>query len=146
MATKKEIYASAMELCETHGASDELVSGLTDLLAPKTGGATVNVEEVFDGKNLQCSVSGVWLPATTEFFYEDKGGKSPFNGLKRTSRLGEAARKAHNKAVSASCNAIMSDVLDGELSAEDGKIAIEAEKAKVVDYSSVTTEPTEAAE
>lgn len=138
MATKKEIFESAMALCEQEGASAELVKGLTDLLAPKTGGAKINVEDVFDGEKLQCSVSDVWLPATAEYFYEDKSGKSPFNGLRRLSRQAEAIRKAHDKKIKASKAAIMSDVLDGNISPEEGKEAVEALLADKPDYSTVT--------
>jgi len=137
MATKKETHATAMALCEEHGASENLINGLTDLLAPKSGGATVNVDEVFDGENLQCAVSGEWLPATEEYFYEDKGGKSPFNGLRRLSRQAESIRKTHAKKIKASENAIMNDVLDGEMTPEDGKVQVAALKTEVPDYSAV---------
>ena len=139
MATKKEIFALAMVLCEQEGASEALIKGLTDLLAPKTGGAKVNVEDVFnaDENLLQCSVSGVWLPATAEYFYEDKSGKSPFNGLRRLSRQAESIRKTFDKQLKASKNAIMADVLDGVISPEEGKERVEELKAAKPDYSSV---------
>ena len=139
MASKKELFASAMELCETHGASDALVAGLTDLLAPKSGGATVNVADVYneDEGTLLCSVSGVWLPATAEYFYEDKSEKSPFNGLRRLSRQAESIRKQHTKQIKASEAAIMNDVLDGELDATEAKEQIAELKASKPDFSSV---------
>ena len=142
MATKKEIFAAAIVLCETHKASDELVKGLTDLLEPKAGGAKVNVEDVYNEAEgtLLCSVSNVWLPATLDFFYEDKSGKSQFNGLRRLSRQAESIRKTHTKTVAASEKAIMSDVLDGVISPEDGKAKVEAIKAVTPDYSVVTAE------
>lgn len=138
--TKKELFASAMELCEANDASKELVSGLTDLLAPKTGGATVVVEDVYnkDEGTLLCSVSGVWLPATVEYFYEDKSGKSHFNGLRRLSRQAESIRKTHTKTIKASETAIMNDVLDGEMSVEDGKAQVAALKDSKPDFSAVT--------
>ena len=128
-----------MELCEANKASTELVAGLTALLAPKTGGATVDVESVYNAEDeeLLCSVSGVWLPATTEYFYEDKSGKSPFNGLRRLSRQAESIRKTHIKTVKASEAAIMNDVLDGHLDNEDAKEQIAELKASKPDFSSV---------
>ena len=139
MASKKELFASAIALCEAHGASEELTAGLTDLLAPKAGGATVNVEEVYneDEGTLLCSVSGVWLPATEEFFYEDKSGASKFNGLKRLSRQAESIRKTFIKTQRASEAAIMNDVLDGEITPEDGKEMVATLKANKPDFSSV---------
>ena len=139
MASKKELFASAMELCEAHGASNELVSGLTDLLAPKAGGATVNVEEVYNESEdlLLCSVSGAWLPATEEYFYEDKSGKSQFNGLKRLSRQAESIRKTFIKTQRVSETAIMNDVLDGAITPEDGKEMVADLKANKPDFSSV---------
>ena len=54
---------------------------LIEALEPKKGGASVNVEDVFvanakDGKAyLLCSVSGLWLEATVDNFYEDLGNE-----------------------------------------------------------------------
>ena len=58
---------------------------LTDMLGPKTPGASVNIEDVVKRDasgfitELQCAVAGVFLPATLEYFYEDKSGKSQFH-------------------------------------------------------------------
>jgi len=139
MATKKEIFTAAMELCEANGASEELVNGLTDLLAPKTAGAKVKVEDVFNEETneLLCSVSNVWLPATAEYFYEDKSGKG-INGLRRLSRQAESIRKAHAKTIRASEAAIMDDVLNEVITNEDAKEKIAALKESKPDFSSVT--------
>ena len=140
MATKKEIFAAAIALCTQHEASDKLIEGLTDLLEPKSGGATVVVEDVYNEEEglLQCSVSGVWLPATLDFFYEDKSGKSPFNGLRRLSRQAESVRKTFIKVNKTSEQAIMNDVLDEVITQAEGKEKIAAIKALTPDYSSVT--------
>jgi len=137
---KKDTFAAVIALCTEHKASKVLVAGLTDLLEPKSGGAKVNVEDVMKDGNLLCSVSEKWLPATVEFFYEDKSGKSPFNGLRRLSRQAESIRKTHAKQVSTSEKAIMSDVLDGEMTPEDGKAKVAALKEVHPDYSGVTAE------
>lgn len=142
MATKQEIFNQALELCETHKASKNLVAALTELLEPKKGGASINVEDVFvakaaDGKAyLQCSVSGKWMEATADNFYEDLGNESnKFNGLKRLSRAAEAARKKASATKKATEKAVMDDLLAGNITAEEGKKLI-AEVAGP-DYSTV---------
>lgn len=153
MATKKEIYsnvsAAVAELCKANNVNSKIEAGLQSILdthlAPKTGGAQVDVDSVTtkDGNGniteMVCSVSGVSLPATAEFFYEDKNGEGfAGTGLKRLSRQAEAIRKAHTKVVKATEKGIMSDVLDGNISPEEGKAKVEAAKASKPDYSSVT--------
>lgn len=142
MATKKEIFASAMKICEDNKAPKALVEALTVLLEPKAGGATINLDEVTkkdaNGKitHLQCSVSGKFLPADAVHFYEDKSGKG-INGLRRLSRQAEAIRKDFAKVQTSSERAIMSDVLEGTISADAGKSKIAALKAKKADFSKV---------
>jgi len=142
MATKKEIFASAMAICAEHKAPKQLVEALTVLLEPKAGGATVNLDEVTKKNGngeiteIMCSVSGKFLPATVEYFYEDKSGKG-INGLRRLSRQAESIRKDAAKVATTSERAIMSDVLDGKLTPEQGKAKIEKIKATKPDYSSV---------
>ena len=148
MASKKEIFASAMEICAKHKVSKEFTAELTTLLEPKSGGSSVDLSTVtkVDDKGqvteIQCSLSGVWLPATSEFFYEDKSGKGikGLDGsmLKRVSKQGEAIRKQHTKALAATEKAIMTDVLDGNLKPEEGKAKLEKAKAIKPDYSKVT--------
>lgn len=142
MATKKDILAAALVICVAHKASEKLTAELTELLAPKSGGATIVVEDVYNAEEgtLLCSVSDVWLPATVDFFYEDKSGKSPFNGLRRLSRQAESIRKTHTKVTKASEAAIMNDVLDGHVSIEDANPQIAELKASKPDFSGVTVE------
>jgi len=150
MATKKEIFSTVSgavaKLCETNKINSKFQEALqaiiADNLAPKAGGATVNIEDVTkskDGKitEIQCSVSGVFLPATADFFYEDKAGKG-INGLKRLSRQAESIRKSHIKVLAATEKAIMADVLDGAMTPEAGKAKLEKAKAVKPDYSGVT--------
>lgn len=153
MATKKELFDTVSKeteaLCVQHKTSTKFNEALQVIIAlnlePKAGGATVNIDEVTKKNEageiteIQCSVSGVFLPATAEFFYEDKAGKG-INGLKRLSRQAESVRKTYIKTVSTSEKAIMSDVLDQVLTPEAGKAKIEALKAVQPDYSSVTAE------
>lgn len=151
--TKTELFTAVMTACEAHNAKPRLVEALTALLKPKTAGVSVNLDEVTRKNDageiveIQCSVSGVFLPATAEYFYEDKAGKG-INGLKRLSRQAESIRKTHLRTVQASERAIVADILDGVISNEEGKAKIEAIRASQPDFSTVgviTPEP-EAAE
>ena len=152
MASKKEIHATVTTavaaLCAQHKTPEAFNKALTSILdenlAPKASGASVNLDEVTkkgqDGKitEIQCSVSGKWLPATAEYFYEDKKGDGlGGTGLKRLSRQAEAIRKQHIKTVTATEKAIMADVLDGAMTPEQGKAKLEKAKAAKPDYSSV---------
>ena len=155
MATKLEIFetvtALATALCDEHKVPTKFREGLMNVLsenlAPKSSGATVNVDEVTkkdeSGKvtEILCSVSGKWLPATKEFFYEDKAGKGIADtGLKRLSRQAESIRKQYIKTLTATEKAIMADVLDGKMTPEQGKAKLEKAKATKPDYSGVTAE------
>lgn len=143
MASKTEVLALVLEACTAHNAKAPLVEALTEILKPKTAGMSVNLDEVTrkDDKgnitHIMCALSGKFLPATAEFFYEDKEGKG-INGLKRISRQGEAVRKSHTRNVSISEKAIVSDILDGVISNEEGKAKIEALRASKPDFSTVS--------
>lgn len=152
MATKQEIFdtvtTAVAALCATHKTpvkfNDELNLILSGNLAPKAGGASINIEDVTKSVNgkiteIQCSVSGIFLPASADFFYEDKAGKG-IDGLKRLSRQAESVRKTHIKTLAATEKAIMSDVLDGKMTPEAGKAKLEAAKAVKPDYSGVSRE------
>ncbi len=156
MASKKEIYETTTEAVEAlctqfktpKAFNEKLQAILTENLAPKTAGMTVNLDDVTrkdaNGKitEIQCSVSGVWLPATKEYFYEEKAEGKGIEGtdgshLKRLSRQAESVRKQFTKAQQASEKAIMADVLSGDLTPDEAKEALSATKAKKPDYLSV---------
>ena len=145
MASKTEILAQVLEVCTTFNAKQPLVDALTEILKPKSAGAVVNVDEVTQKDasgnitHLLCSVSGKFLPATADFFYEDKGGKGIL-GLKRLSRQAEGIRKTHLRNVMVSEKAIVSDILDSTstITNEEGKAKIEALRASKPDFSSVS--------
>ena len=159
MATKKEIFDTVSNetkaLCTKFKVPANVCTALTAIyeanLAPKASGATIDIDKVThkdaNGKitEIQCSLSGKFLPATKEFFYEDKAGKG-IDGLKRLSRQAEAIRKHHIKTVAATEKAIMSDVLDGVMTPKQAKAKLEAVKASKPDYSSVTAKVAPAAE
>jgi hypothetical protein len=152
MATKKELFETVSNqvtaLCEKHNVAKNILAALTVILtenlAPKAGGASVNIEDVTKSVNgkiteILCSVSGKFLPATVDFFYEDKGGKG-INGLKRLSRQAESIRKQHIKTLAATEKGIMSDVLDGKLTPEQGKAKLAKASEVKPDYSKVSAE------
>ena len=143
MATKKEILEQVDAVLVEHKASKPLTDALHAILAPKTGGATVNLDEVTKkdaaGKvtHIMCSLSGKFLPATEAFFYAEKDGKG-IEGLKRVSKQGESIKKAFDKINKTSERAIMQDVLDKKLTPDQGTAKLaELAKAKP-DYSKVT--------
>jgi len=158
MATKKEIYEDTVSevttICEKHKVNANFKTALLTILAnnlePKNSGASINIDEVTHKNEageiieLRCSVSGVFLPATKEYFYEDKAGKG-VNGLKRLSRQAEAIRKQHIKSLNATEKAIMADVLDGVITPEKGKEQLAKAKAAKPDYSGVKVITTEEA-
>ena len=134
---------------------DEINAKLADMLGPKTPGASVNIEDVVKRDasgfitELQCAVSGVFLPATLEYFYEDKSGKSQFtdaNGiaLRRLSRQAEGIRKAFIKTQTVSERAILEDALKGVITQEEGQAKLAAIKGAKPDYSSVGILPVSA--
>jgi hypothetical protein len=143
--TKKELFAQAMDICTNNDASTELTAALTKLLEPKTGGLKVDISEVTrvdeDGAvtEIQCSLSGVWLPADTIHFFGDKNSKvinAEGEGLYRVSKQADKLKKEASKVYAASKEAITNDVMDGNLTPEDGKAQL-AELSKDADYSSV---------
>jgi len=127
MASKKEIFAEAKKILEKHKASKELTAEISAILEPKKGGMSVNVEDVFvpkakDGKAyLLCAVSGLWMEAVADNFYEDVSEGSKFNGLKRLSRAAEAARKKAINAKRATEAAVMQDMLGGVITSDEAK-------------------------
>ena len=129
--TKQEIFNSVLVVLEKHNASKNLVAELTTLLEPKKGGASINVEDVYvakaqDGKAyLQCSVSGKWMEATIENFYEDAAENNKFGGLKRLSRAAEAARKQAIAAKKATEKAVMTDLLAGVITKEEAQATLD---------------------
>ena len=152
--TKKETFAAVIALCEEHKAPKTLVAALTEVLEPKGGGPVMDIEAVTKKDEqgniveIQCSLSGVFLPATEEYFYADKSGKSKLNGLKRNSRQADKIKKAHEKQVSTSEKAIMEDMLSGDLKPEEATKKVVKLRESKPDYSTVglLPEPVEAAE
>jgi len=151
MASKKEthqlVVAAIAAVCKANKLNEKVTAELNEVLdvhlAPKAGGATVNIDEVTkkdkDGKivEIQCSVSGKFLPATPEYFYEEKVEGKGINGLKRLSRQAEAVRKQFIKVNTASEKAIMADVISKKITPEAGQELLTKLAAAKPDFSKV---------
>lgn len=142
MASKKEIWADVQAILADNKVDTSIVEALRPILEPKAGGAKVDVESVVvrdaEGNivEMECSLSGVMLPATTEYFYEDKSGDGfGGTGLKRLSIQAEKARKEHAKQIKASKEGIKNDLYNGDIDVETAK-ELEA-NLPGVDYSTV---------
>ena len=157
--TKAELYsvttAAVIAYAEAQGFDVETIDGLKNILednlAPKSGGAAVNLDEVTrkdeDGNivELQCATSKVFLPATLEFFYEDKSENPKIvnaqgEPLKRLSRQAEAVGKRFIKTQRATIQAITDDILEAEdmEKIEELKVQLVAAKTAKPDYSTVS--------
>jgi len=160
--TKKELHlavlGSVVAFLEDNKVNSKIVEGIKDILdthlAPKNGGKTVDLSTVVRKDDeghiteIQCSLSGVWLPADINHFYEDKSTKPAIVGfggvgLKRLSRQAEAVAKKFKGIQKASIVAITDDILALDMTAENApkakalKSTLEKEKAKKPDFSSV---------
>jgi len=105
--------------------------------------AVVNLDEVRKvdkaGKatKIKCSASGVWLPATVDFFYEDKKGNKDFGNLLRRSRQAEKIYKDFNKAVKEGKEKIWADFNEDKIDGGQAK-ALMKKLPVAPDYSQVT--------
>ena len=97
--TKKETFDTVIGLCEAHKAPKALVEALTEILEPKGGGPVMDIDAVTkkdDQGNIveiQCSLSGVFLPATSEkAIMEDMLTKAitPEEATKKVTKLRES--------------------------------------------------------
>lgn len=150
--SKKEMYAEVSELVARvlsansvdAGVQEQVQQAIDHVLKPGVFGSKTDIESVVkrDGEGniveLKCSLSGVFLPATPEYFYEDKSGKSQFNGLKRLSKKAEKARKQHAAAVAKAMNKINQSLYAGAIDVETAKAEIAAVQATKPDFSTVT--------
>ena len=145
--TKKELFEKTKEILVKYNASSELTEELTELLKPGKGGQRVRIEDitkVVDGKvvELQCRLSGVWLPATTDYFYPEADSKIvgvDGVGLSRTSRQAKKIANDFNSMKKATNNAIVADLLAGDIDRDEANRLI-AEIPASPDYSSVSAE------
>ena len=134
MASKKEMFEATMSVLSQYEMPAEAVEKIRSILEPKSGGRAVDLDEVTRKDEngvvvaIQDNVSGLWFPATSDFFYEDKSGKgiegSDGSLLKRVSKAGYSIASKYKKMLAASKEAIFNDVLDGKITPEEGKSKI----------------------
>ena len=145
MATKLEIFKQVQALCEEQGASEQLVKGLTELLEPKKGGMTVDIESIVKRDNegniteIKCRYSDVWLPANLLNFPKDSASKAinaDGEALYTVSKQALSIKKAAAKTLAASRAAITNDVLDEVISPAEAKEMI-ANLSAEPDYSGI---------
>lgn len=153
--SKKELYAEVSDnitkLLEANEVDSDIIAevqkAIDASLKPGVFGArSVNIDDVVkkdsDGNitEILCNVSNVWLPASVEYFYEDLSGKSKIVvdgvALKRLSRQAEGIRKKFISQQAKASQAITTKVLNGEISAEEGKRLL-AELPEKPDFSEV---------
>lgn len=153
--SKKELYAEVSgnitKLLEANEVDSDIIAevqkAIDASLKPGVFGArSVNIDDVVkkdsDGNitEILCNVSNVWLPASVEYFYEDLSGKSKIVvdgvALKRLSRQAEGIRKKFISQQAKASQAITTKVLNGEISAEEGKRLL-AELPEKPDFSEV---------
>ncbi len=145
MASKAEILNTVTEILTAGAVDDAIIMSVAEVLRPKAGGKVIDLSEVTqldelgELENILCSISGVWLPATEEYFYADKAAKegNGLNSLKRISKQGESIKKAFTKAMRASEKGIMADFTSGDLDPEEAKQMLAELATQSPDYSSV---------
>lgn len=154
--SKKEMYTEVSNLVSQilvgnnvkAAVCQEVQKAIDLVLKPGTFGAKTDVESVVkrdaDGNivELMCSVAKVFLPASLDYFYEDKTGKSQFIGidgkpLKRLSKQAEAVRKKHIAEQNKALNAINQALYAGEIDVETAKVKKAEIEAIPYDFSKV---------
>ena len=136
--TKKELFERVGEICKEYGVSEEGTAALLALVEPKKGGARVDINDIacFDedgtATHIFDSVLKVWVPVFDAEgepnFYEKPDTEL---GWSRFSRAAEKARKDAEKAYKATKDAVLNDLLSGEIDQETAKQLMEdAETAR----------------
>lgn len=137
MATKKEVFAAAIEICTELELGEQAVAAFTELLEPKKGGAQFNIEDVTrcddNGEitHILDSVFNAWLPTYDAdgepTFYEKPDTEL---GWSRFSRAAEKARKDREKAFKATEKAVFTDVMGGVITPDEAKVHMDAAEAE----------------
>jgi len=143
MATKKEIFESALVICEELELGEDATKAFTDLLEPKKGGAQFNIEDVTtvdaDGviTHILDSVFNLMVPV-----FDDEGNENFYAkpdtelGWSRFSKAAEKSRKDREKVFKATEKAVFADVMEGTITPDDAKelmsAAEEARKEVVI--------------
>ena len=125
--TKTELHSQVSAVLEKYNVKTAAREEILALLEVKKGGVKANPEEftVFNADGSQafilCAVTGLWFPVNADNFYLSEGIVKY-----RTSKHGERLKKDVVKANKASKDAILNDVINGVITPEQGKAAVEA--------------------
>jgi len=139
--TKTELYTSVAEVLAKFNVKQAAQDEILALLEVKKGGVKANPEEftVFNADGVPthvlCPITNLWFPCTEDNFYFTDG---VLRG--RVSKFGEKLKKDFVKAVKASKEAILNDVINGVITPEAGK-----EQVAQLDASTIVV-PAEVAE
>jgi len=133
MATKKEIYLSAIEICNDLELGEDAIAKFTALLEPKKGGAAFNIEDVttVDDQgvitHILDSIFNVMVPVYDEAGEPNFYAKPDTElGWSRFSKAAEKSRKDREKAFKATEKAVFADVMAGAISPDEAKELMEA--------------------
>jgi len=137
MASKKELAELAKEILVKHGVAESknLFIDIMELLTPKKGGTVLDLSEITKTNEngavteIKCSISGAWLPANVENFYNEKDSKIvdvDGNTLSRHSRAAYKIKSDFLKTIKASKDAITKDVMDEVITPAEGKAQVAA--------------------
>lgn len=137
-----------LNVLESHNVSKKAIEAVKELMTPKKG-IPLDLDEVTKKDSagniteIKCSLSGVFLPATDDYFYKKEGTTL---GYDRNSKQATKLKSDHAKKVAATKSNVFNDVLAGQVSPEEAKRLVKEAEASTVDYSSVAVLPTVVAE
>lgn len=138
-----------LNILSAHNVSKKAIEAVKELMTPKKG-AVLNLDEVTKRDHnsgaiteIKCSLSGVFLPATEEYFYKKEGTTLGFD---RNSKQATKIKLDHSKAISATEKNVFTDLMAGTITPEQARTIVDEAKAKEVDYSSVGLIPATTAE
>ena len=144
---KTELNKALVDGLTEMGASDEAIAFVDGLTKPKVGGGTSDVADytVFDTEgnatHVFCTYHKKWEPVSKLEANEDgdeldvplfKANPKSKNGLFRACNIGESSWKEQAKVFKATKDAVISDLLEGEIDNDAAKELIataEAERA-----------------
>lgn len=152
-ALYNEVSENVTKLLEANEVDSDIIAEVqkaidASLKPGQFGAVRVNLDEITkkdsDGNitEIKCSLSGAWLPADTEYFYEDLSGKSKLVNadgvaLKRWSKQAEAIKKKFAKEQAKKSQEISAKVLKKEISIDEGNALFAELAEEKPDYSVV---------
>ena len=119
--TKTKLHKEILRLCKEHNAPEPLIEALDELTRPRpAGGASVSSYTCFDEDGspqyIFCTYHKKWEPV--ELFERNEKSK---NGYERVCIVGVQASKDALNTFNATKRAIMQDLLDEKITAEEAK-------------------------